>query len=556
MEGYIKPGEPDVTWWARQIKAGERYRDIKTRRSKWDTYKRFYRNHFKPGIFTKNVFFTMRRSMVPRTYFRNPSVSVVPAKPGAENLAFARVMERVFNSLMVSMNIKEQLRKIVDVAFDTGTGVGKLGFGTTLDPTPTPGGTESPIDEDGRRFEYRMGIEDNMPWFMSIPTSDFVLPQDCYDQASAWYQAHWILVFKDDIISDPRFNKIDWHKRVKPLSSFDPVIYGYQGMPSRDMIRLLEIRDRRNQSVMLLAPDDSNDVLFYDEDELQTTYSSPWYLYTPNPDPDVVWGVSDASILHQYQEQLNEIKTKMHWHMRRSLVKLLSEANTITETEADKLLSEDVSAVVQVADVNNIKIIETDHIPEALFRMEEEVMKDIRDTMGFNRNALGEYQARSHGPTATETRAVERALNLRMDERRDAMSDIVMNILQDIQTIIFRHWGKEQVIRVLDNQGYAYWVAFTGKMLKEGQYEIKINPDSSIPETKEMREQRAFAYYDRLKENPLINNYNLTKYFLGELPGASLEELLLAQPTVTNQPLSIGQFADRLNTQQPIQIPQ
>lgn len=553
FEGYNASGDPIASWWKIQIKAGDNYRKLKAKQDNWDIYRRYYRNHFKDGIFTKNIFFSMRRSLVPRTYFRNPTISVTPTKPGADSLALSRVMERVMNSLMRTMDIKRQMQRMVDTAFDTGTGVGKLGFGPQRTPTPTPNGSEIPIDKDGRRFEYRMGLQDNMPWFQAITdVENFILPQDTRDHESAWCQMHRMMVYRDDVVNDPRFAKKFKALNRTPMprnywDTHDPGIFGSVQMSSRDVVELVEIRDRRNQKVMVWAIDDLNEPIFFEDDELQTDLSSPWYLYTPNPDMTCVWGVSDASILYQYQEQLNEIKTKMHWHMRRSLVKLLYEAETIGPNEMGKLLSEDVTAAIQVANLNGIKVIETDHIPDALFRMEAEVMNDVRETLGFNRNAFGEYQARSHGPTATETREVARALDLRMDERRDNLADVLTAIMRDTQRIIFRHWGREQVIKVLDPLGVVYWVAFTGKMLQQGDYEIKINPDTAIPETKEVREQRALNYYNVLQNNPLINNLNLTKFLLGELPGVSLEEMLLEQTPASPQPLNLSQYAQRLS---------
>jgi hypothetical protein len=554
LEGYNTKGKPNINWWLEQLKAGERYRQLKARQDKWEVYNMFYRNHFRPGIFTKNMFFTMRRSLVPRTYFRNPSISVTPTKPGMEHLALSRIMERVLNSLTKTMDIKRQMQRMVDTAFITGTGVGKLGFGAQRTPTPEPGGTEIPIDKEGRRYEYQMGLQDNMPWFQAITdVENFILPQDCVMQESAWFQAHRLIPYEDDVISDPRYPKGAFKDHVARKKSIfgsleaEPVIFGSADMPSRDTIELMEIRDRRNRQVLVLAPGRAEDALIQQDDELQTDHSSPFYIYTPNPDVFTVWGVADASILYPYQLQLNEIKTKMHWHMRRSLVKLLAETGILDPEQEAKFLREDVSAVVYVANINKIKIIETDHIPDALFRMEAEVMNDIRETMGFNRNAFGEYQAKSHGPTATETREVARALDLRMDERRDNLADTYMQIMEDTMRIIFRHWGREQVIKVLDPQGVAVWVRFTGTMLKQGDYEIKINPDSSLPETKEIREKRALAYYDRLSQNPLVSNLNLTKFLLGELPGVSLEDILLEQPAQTAQPLSMAEYANRLS---------
>ena len=325
------------------------------------------------------------------------------------------------------------------------------------------------------------------------------------------------------------------------------MVYGHKGVIHRDITRLLEIRDRRRKKVILLAPYDTDDTLLYEDDELQTDYSSPWYVYNPNPDDDFVWGVSDSTILYPYQEQLNEIKTKMHWHMRLSVTKLLYEKGAIKSDELDKLLSEDVGVAIQVAKLHGIKIIEASHVPDTLFKMEQEVMNDVREVLGFSRNAFGEYQARSHGPTATETRAVQEALNLRVDERRDMLSDLLVRIFQDIQLIIFRHWKKEQVVKVAGPQGHLVWVEFTGKMLEEGQYEININPDTSVTETKQVREERAQLYYNTLKDNPLVDNVKLTKYYLGELPGVAFDDILLEQQPTEEAPINMGQFADRIS---------
>jgi hypothetical protein len=472
-----------------------------------------------------------------------------------EHLALASIMERVLNSLTKTMDMKRQMQRIVDVAFKTGTGPAKLGYGAVRTPTPELGGTEIPIDKDGKRFEYQMGIQSNMPWFRAITdVNNFILPQDCLSHETAWFQAHRLILYEDDVLRDPRYPKKAFDKIHKKQQNIfgelrgEPVIWGSHQMPSRDTIELIEIRDRRNRKVLVIAPNRAAEELIFVDDELQTDYSSPWYLYVPNPDDETVWGISDASILHQFQDQLNEIKTKQHWHMRRSLVKMLIKKGLIEPDEEAKFLSEDVSAAVHVADIHGVKILETDHIPDALFVMEERVMNDIRETMGFNRNAFGEYQARSHGPTATETREVARALDLRMDERRDRLADMYVAVMEDTMRIIFRHWGQEQVVKVLDPTGAAVWVRFTGTMLRQGDYEININPDTAIPETKEIREKRVMAYYDRLKDNPLVNNLNLTKYFLGELPGVSLEDILLQQPAVQQSPLSMQDFARRLSS--------
>lgn len=87
-------------------------------------------------------------------------------------------------------------------------------------------------------------------------------------------------------------------------------------------------------------------------------------------------------------------------------------------------------------------------------------------------------------------------------------------------------------------------------MLRAGDYEIKINPDSTIPETQEVRQQKISFIYDRMRDNPLINNYNLTKLFLSEMGTVSFEDILLEQQPISPQPMNMGQYANRLTNQQ------
>ena len=72
--------------------------------------------------------------------------------------------------------------------------------------------------------------------------------------------------------------------------------------------------------------------------------------------------------------------------MRTSVVKLLVEKEAISDGEAKKLISSSVQAVVKVADLAGIQIIEGNHIPDALFKAEASVLQDVRDVMGLMRD--------------------------------------------------------------------------------------------------------------------------------------------------------------------------
>ena len=134
--GYIK-GKPDVTFWIQQINAGIAYRKKVAHEDSWSRWRKYYRGEWNSQILPTNLFFKTLRTIVPRVYFRNPSVSIQPAKPGPEQWAFAQLQERIDNKMIRKMKVKKQIKTMVQDAFLKGTAVGKLGFGAQFTPTPS-----------------------------------------------------------------------------------------------------------------------------------------------------------------------------------------------------------------------------------------------------------------------------------------------------------------------------------------------------------------------------------------------------------------------------------
>ncbi len=537
MEGYDR-GKPDINWWVQQIKDGEKDRDFKTESHMWEQWRNSYRNKFRDEIYTKNIFFLFRRMMVPKTYFRNPSISVVPKKPGLRHAALAKIMEQVFNSLLSSMQLKKELKKIVDSAFITGTGIGKLGFGAVYTPTPAVGGTEIPITARGQYPEYTQGVAPNMPIFRAIEAQHYVSPAGSYTHEDAYFQAHWVTRYRDDIRADSRFEKVRWKNRKAIPDDFRGTLNekGVFSENSREQVDLIEIRDRRVRKVIVLAPKDTDEVLFFEDDELQTNIQSPYYFYIPNADDSWAWGVSDSRVLHSYQEQLNEIKTKIFVHARLGIKKWLYQRGSIDTASMERLLSHAANAFIEVKELSGLKDIVASEIPRALIEQERSIMEDAREVMGFSRNQLGSFQAaKSHaGHTAAEVNAVKESAELRIDERRDILSDMLVDIFEGVKTIIFRHWTQKQVINIIGKDGLPTWVEFTGEMLKEGEYEIKIEPDTAVPETKEVKFARAKSLYADLMQNPFVDIQELTRLYLRSVPGVSADRLMKGGASVLN----------------------
>ena len=76
-EGYVRT-KPDATWWMDQIHAGKEYRKKYAMEEKWDTWRAYLRGQWHRDVLPVNKYHSMLRSMIPRTYFRSPAVSINP----------------------------------------------------------------------------------------------------------------------------------------------------------------------------------------------------------------------------------------------------------------------------------------------------------------------------------------------------------------------------------------------------------------------------------------------------------------------------------------------
>jgi hypothetical protein len=474
-------------------------------------------------------------------------------------MAFARIIERMDNKMIQQMKVKKQMKAMVQDAFMFGTSVGKLGFGAQFTAVPIPGGTGAPVGRGGERFEYSSLIFDNMPWFRRVRTGDFVVPWGTSDIDDTRWEAEWIKRDVDDVKSDPRF------RNTGSLSSGNRTSLDVTGLSRHnhelnrpDMVELLEIRDKKFKKVIVFAPFSVEKPLLFEDDTLQDQGQTPNFALKFNPDDEVFWGVPDSIILEPHQLEINEIRTLQMKHRRMSLVKLLAQKNSISESEAAKLVSQDVTPVIWTEDSpeSAVKVLTVSDIPAGLIQAQEIVQQDVRDTMGFSRNQSGEFSgAKSHaGPTATEAAIVQQASEIRVDERRDEVADLLVDMVGMMNTVIFQHWTSEQVIDVIGPHGIPLWVKFRPDMLRRGVYEIKVDPDNSIPRTRELRMQTALALYERLKTNPIIDPVQLTQYLLHELQGTQFDGMMRQLPggagLSPQNPLSVDQFAGVLGQNQ------
>lgn len=555
-QGYENNGKPDAAWWLEQVKAAEEFRKKRAYEALWDTWRSYYRGNWKSNVLPVNLFFSFLRATIPRVYFRNPAVSVSPGMPGFLEMAFSQVTNRIDNKLIRQMALKGELKLIIQDAWLFGTGVGKLGFGSVYTPPAQSGDADVSADKKGDLVEYDPRTNSNMPWFRRVPTGQFLVPDGTMSYRDARWVGHQIERPLEDIKADERLDK-KMRELVQPTRKEGE----FGSTMAAEVAQLIEIRDAKTRQVMVIAPNvESNEtdgrILFSGPDIFQEAeLGFNLFPVIFNPDDEFFWGNPDAKILEPHQLEMNEINTQMMKHRRLSLVKLLYRQGRISEAQLTKMLSEDVAAGVAVDGdpATAVNVMQVANIPTDLIVAKRESMQDVRETMGFSRNQLGEFQSKRGDTTATESAIVQQNSEVRVDERRDITADVVTEMVGMMNEVLFTRWTGEQVQEVVGPGGARVWVRFSPRDLRMGHYSVRVDPDSARPRTRQSREERAFAIYTQLKANPLIDPEKLTRFLLTELEGVQMDDLMVALPAVnegaTQNPLSLPQFAGMLRNQ-------
>ncbi|KKK91953.1 hypothetical protein LCGC14_2707770, partial [marine sediment metagenome] len=236
-----------------------------------------------------------------------------------------------------------------------------------------------------------------------------------------------------------------------------------------------------------------------------------------NEDPEHFWWASDARLLEVQQAEINDIRTMAKRHRRLAILKVLYDKDMLGKDELVKMLDGDPKAAVAIdtgatGDIRKAVAMFQSHVPPDLTIAAREVREDIREIVGFSRNQSGAFEAPSGRRTATEANIVKQASMIRIDERRDIMTDLLQRVIGKINQQIFKNWSSERVVDVVGDNGARYWIRFTGKELK-GEFTYKINPEESIPQDQRTRREDITRFIELAANVPGLDmGYLLRSY--------------------------------------------
>lgn len=505
--------------WMQRVKAGIEYRQKYSTYSQWDTFRKYYRGQWADSLVPVNKIYNYGRMLIPRVYFRAPRVSVTAIHP--DLVPHAKVVEAIDNMLIRETMLKETLKMSSLDSYLSGVGPIKLGYDSEFGYLPDQAVTDSGETvtqhsrKTGDKIEYRESVKAGMPWALRTRPEDVIVPWGSSDPWALPWICHYVLRPLEDVKQDQKYKNTDQLQGTRtPSMGKDIRVAPYRPRQERDkdvlFAELWEIRDVKSGEIIVFCEDQ---ILMRQIDELQIE-GLPWEFIVFNPDPEYFWAIPDCVILEPQQKELNATRTQASRHRAIALLKFLYKRNAIKPEELEKLLSGLVGPGVAIDDdniLNAVQILQP-HIPPDLATEAGLITNDMRESMGFSPNQLGQFSP-YHGKTATETMTVAESFEVRVDERRDIVADALVRIVRKWNQIIFKHWQEERVIQIVTPEGTPFWVQYTGDQIK-GEYLLGVDADSGMPLSRSLKYQMGKEMVELFGGDTLIDQITLRQILL------------------------------------------
>ena len=505
-----------VNHWTDEIKAGEKYRDKYSSSKRYDDYRKMYRGDWKDTIVPVNRVFSFGRGLIPQIYFRAPRVTCTATRP--DLVAHAMVVEAIDNWLIKELRLKQTIKSAILHAYYGGTAPVKLGYDSEFGFNPlqavdqdtstvTQVGREG--ESKGKQIEYNINVRPGMPWALPVLPEDIIIPWGYSTADSLPWIAHRFLRPLIDVKADQKYSntsELKGSRRAKYMENRP----SYKQDEAIKFCELYEIRDIRTREVLVICEDA---MLLKAEDVLQIEGVNYEFL-TFNEDPEYFWGIPDVRILEPQQLELNETRTQASRHRRISLLKFLYLKGAIAKESLDLFLSGNVGPAIEI-DGESLAaaiITLTPSMPPDLQTEAVSILDDMQLSMGFNENATGNFKGGTP-PSAAETVTASQPQEMRIEERRDIVHDLLTGIIRKWNQYIFSFWTGERVIKIVGPQGSDLWVKYTGEELA-GEYSLLIDPESGIPITRGLRGRAAIDLMKMYGGDPLIDQQALRRTHL------------------------------------------
>jgi hypothetical protein len=548
--------------WKERLRAGAKYKKEYGNITDdggigcWERNTAYYRHKFDASL-PYNLIFGMARAIIPTLYFRNPYVTVTPMSD-PRLVWHAHMLEAIDNYLIGTMGAKKVVKKMILDTYLKGSGFLKTGYDSEFGffPLDEQAGVEDDLvdttltqtSRKGDRVEYNTSITPGMPWIARVAPENIIVPVGTTCLEDCEWIAHVVLRAVDDLKADVKYKNTGDLKgtHIELLKGSGVNRDVFKDEEGRELIEIIEIRDFKTGEIKVLSLNSDKWLRAPEEDLLQIG-GMPFCHLQWNDDTDFIWGsAADATLISAQQKEMNESRDLLQAHRRISRARIMVDMGVVSEEEAKKITDGEAGAVIRAKSMNPGSVHEFNTtMPGDVAAWLNLIREDVRELLGFSRVQMGEFETTGRR-TATEAQLVQQAHTIRMDEKRDAVADLIVQMIKKVNQTIFSFWSKDRVTQLVGQDGVVNWVEYTPSAIK-GDYNVKVDVESMVPQTKGLRKQEIIEVMQLMVKMPGIDINYLLKILAKEYDWLDTMQML----PQNSQPMGMNQFV-----QQQQQMPQ
>lgn len=533
-----------VDEWFEQIQHGLEYRYHYGMEDKWAKIEAmFFNGHPSNQGSGSNIIYSTGDAFLSTVHTPNPYILTEPRKP--EQIDWAPLVENMDNDLITETKLKREMHSCGLYAYLWGTSVVKIGYDSEFgwDPQFDANGKRQPVGASLTRFgkdQNLIEFSDNrpgMPWVKACLPHDIVVPWGTRDLDSAPWIAHRIVRHIDDIKADPKYTG---KRDLEPMMSMRDFVESYitvskpyrigpdiltstsESTGQAEYVELWEIHDKRTHQIIVVATNHKK-FLRKDINHLQIR-GLPFVELGFVPKGRTFWRTSDAIYLLNHQAELSDITLQARKQRRLNVLKWIVKAGVFDDAELRKLMSRDIGAVAMAKPGNSSLQESVINAPlsqanQILYQEMEDVRSSARETVGFDRNSVGEFAGRR--TTAREVESVQASKDLRMGRKGAAVADAYVEVINKINGIVFKFWTTPRVAQMMGQDGAMQWMQFTPSELA-GDYTIKVIFDNPQEDTVQTRQALGMQLYQASMTDPTIDPIAVRKFIARSFGNASV----------------------------------
>lgn len=470
-----------------------------------------------------NEFWINIKTLIPNIYFQNPKAAIelednfikkqvvneLSGQPEEQKVEIdpktTELLENVVQDYYRLMNLKRHAKRCTFDGSVAGFGVLKLGWQTVIK------GSES------NDIEL---IRDDMTLCRFNPLNFLVDPECCEtDLSDAKYIIFRYIKPTEEIKKTPYYKGTEGltGSKILRFSGDEKSEQMYdENQRSTETVNverntLYEIWDKTNRKLIVLV--DNKEMPIRYEDWPIDLDDYPCEVLSFNDDPEYFYPIADFTA---YESQVL-LKTKL----RRKMVDLFNKLNRVFLADEDALNKDKLQQVLDApgGGVVSFKNKQNKTRDQILFNLNDFVMNDsylalqnicdadIEKLSGISDMARGLVTKAKR--TASEIMNIQSTQNLRIEEKKDCISDFLERVTMKMILLLQANADEERVVKIQTDQGVDFR-AYTKESI-QGRFRVRIDVGSMVKQNPEMKAKGALDRYATLVQNPLVNQVELLK---------------------------------------------